>query len=188
VGPTGQPLLEADKWGPLSGRIKENGKGLGSVLGPKAVGPAGGPTRLGLAPRVRSSCGSAGRLGPWAGWVRRPAQTNRPAHGSLPSLSLSDNTDPGGSAPRFPRQAGPAYRSPTRSGVAARSGVAQARVAPCACVPECVCVWLAQSVFGEMPQGLGRDVNATSRPGCVVAAHGEAVVGSWRVMVGLGSV
>jgi hypothetical protein len=63
--------------------------------------------------------------------------------------------------------------------VAARSGAARANMAPCACVPGCVCV-NARRVFGEVPQRLGRDANATSRPHHGVAAHGEAVAGAWR--------
>jgi hypothetical protein len=47
VGPAGQPHPEADRWGPQPGRAKEKRKGLGLDLGPKGVGPAQGPTRLG---------------------------------------------------------------------------------------------------------------------------------------------
>jgi glutamyl-tRNA reductase len=43
-------------------------------------------------------------------------------------------------------------------------------------------------VFEEMTQGLGRDANATSRRRRMVAAHGEAVAGLWRVTAGLDSV
>jgi hypothetical protein len=39
------------------------------------------------------------------------------------------------------------------------------------------CVWW---VLKEMPKGLGRDVNTTSRPRRVITAHGKAVAGSWR--------
>jgi hypothetical protein len=63
--------------------------------------------------------------------------------------------------------------------VAARSGAARAKVAPCACVPGCV-GGNARRVFGEKPQRLGRDVNAASRPCRGVAAHGDAVAGAWR--------
>jgi hypothetical protein len=49
VGPIGQPHPEADRWGPWLGQVKEKEKGLGSDFGPKAVGPAQGPTWPGLA-------------------------------------------------------------------------------------------------------------------------------------------
>jgi hypothetical protein len=74
----------------------------------------------GSAPWVSSAWSSAGRLGPWAGHVGRLNLTSRPTVHSSPPLS--GKTGPGGSAPRFPRQAGPTCRSPTGSAVAG-SGV-----------------------------------------------------------------
>jgi hypothetical protein len=132
---TGQQSMvkgsEADRWGPQSsrekGKEKEKGKArLGS-------GPKGGWAGSRL---IQARLGFIGQLGlrlsrpvgPWAGWACRPARLNRPAHNPplSPSLSLSlcDKMGPGGSAPCFPRHAGPSCRSHSRSSVAARSGVA----------------------------------------------------------------
>jgi hypothetical protein len=41
-----------------------------------------------------------------------------------------------------------------------------------------------RKVFGENPQRVGRDANATLRRRCVVTAHGKAMAGSWRGKVG----
>jgi hypothetical protein len=43
----------------------------------------------------------------------------------------------------------------------------------------------AREAFGENPQRVGRDANATSRRRCVVTAHGKAVAGSWRGKAGV---
>jgi hypothetical protein len=43
-----------------------------------------------------------------------------------------------------------------------------------------------QCVLEGMTEGLGRDVNATSRPRRMVAAHGKVVAGSWRGTARLG--
>jgi hypothetical protein len=40
-------------------------------------------------------------------------------------------------------------------------------------------------VFGEKPQRIGRDANATSRRRRVVTAHGKAVAGPWRGKAGV---
>jgi hypothetical protein len=44
----------------------------------------------------------------------------------------------------------------------------------------------AQGVFEDMPERPGRDVYTMSLPRHVVAAHGEAVAGSWRGTARLG--
>jgi hypothetical protein len=64
VGPTGQPHPEANRWGALSGRVKEKEKGLGWVLGSKGLGRLDRPNKARL--------GFAGQLGLW---LSRPAQT-----------------------------------------------------------------------------------------------------------------
>jgi hypothetical protein len=58
VGPSGQAGFKGKR------------KGVGSVLDQKGgAGPAHGPSRFSLSFVVSSACGSAGRLGPRAGWL-----------------------------------------------------------------------------------------------------------------------
>jgi hypothetical protein len=157
-------------------------KGFGSVLGPKGLGRLDRPSRARLGFAVSSTCGSASRLDSWAGWARRPARPNRPAHGSLPSLSLTIRAQ--GATPRAcPDRWGPLVSLSTD--LVWRPD--PMRMWPVrSCVRDQVCVWVvcAQDVFDGRPHWLGRDANAMSRPCRMVIAHGEAVAGSWRVTVG----
>jgi hypothetical protein len=109
MGPTGQPHPKADRWGPRSGRVKEKEKGYGSVLGPKGVGPAQGPTRLGwLHGSARPAAQQAGSVLGLARRVGRLGLTGQPTAHHSPSHS--NKTGPGATRRRRKGKKGAAVR------------------------------------------------------------------------------
>jgi hypothetical protein len=125
VGPAGQRLPEADRWGPRSGRLKRKIKRARFGSGPKGCWAGSRPSqaRLGFTGHLGLRLSMPARSFGWLGMYAGPR--------SVSPLSLCQ-AGLGGSAPRFPRQVGPACRSHSGSSVATKSGVAGSGV--CACV------------------------------------------------------
>jgi hypothetical protein len=93
VGPTGQSHPEADRWGPRSGQVKRKSKGARLEAQPGSAWLHGSARPA--AQQAGLVLGLAGHVG-WLGLTGRPT-----AHPYLSlSLSLTDDTGPGGSAPR----------------------------------------------------------------------------------------
>jgi hypothetical protein len=90
VGPSGEPHPEADRWAPQVRPRREKEKGPGGFWAQFQVGRLGRPNKARLGSWISLACGSAGRLGQWAGWACRLARLkflHRPAF-FLPLLSV----------------------------------------------------------------------------------------------------
>jgi hypothetical protein len=154
VGPLGQ-----------AGKEKKRERDWVRSWAEKGVGPARGPTRLGLGFVVSSACGSADRLGFAALAMRSgPAWPNRPAHGLLPSFPLSLATRAQGQRPALSPIGGARLSVSHRiwCGRQIRCGSGQS---PCACVPTCVRVACPEGVWGKASKAWPRrerDVAATT--------------------------